>query len=114
MQKCKLFQKVVPYLGHVISKEGVATDPGKVDTVTQWPVAPNKTQLRSFLGLASCYRRLIKNFAAIAAPLHNLLTVGNEKTFVWTSTCNRAFVDLKQCLVNAPVLSYPRFDLAFI
>ena len=113
-QKCQLFRKVVPFLGHVISKEGVATDPSKVDAVAKWPVPLTKTELRSFLGLASYYRRFIKNFAAVASPLHHALTVGNEKTFVWTTACDRAFSELKKCLVDAPVLSYPRSDEEFI
>ena len=113
-QKCRLFRTVVPFLGHVISKEGVATDPGKIDAVSKWPVPLSKTELRSFLGLASYYRRFIKNFAAIAAPLHHVLTVGSAKTFVWTSACDYAFTELKKRLVDAPVFSYPMFDLEFI
>ena len=101
-------------LGHVISKEGVATDPSKVDAVAKWPVPLTKTELRSFLGLASYYRQFIKNFAAVAPPLHHALTVGSEKTFVWTTACDRAFSELKKCLVDAPVLSYPRSDEQFI
>ena len=107
-------RKNVPFLGHVISKDGVSTNPEKVKAVSKWPVPVIKSELRSFLGLASYYRRFIQNFASIAAPLHQLLTAGNEKHFVWTEACDRAFLELKQRLVKAPVLSYPTFNMEYI
>ena len=110
-QKCRLLHENVPFLGHVISKEGVSTDPA---AVSKWPVPITKSELRSFLGLASCYQRFIQIFASVAAPLHQLLTVGNKKHFVWTEACGRAFLELKQRLVRAPVLSYPRFNVEYI
>lgn len=76
-------------LRNVTCSGKVATEPAKVEAVSTWPVPMNKTQLRSFLGLASYYRRFIKNFAAIVTPLHSSLTVGNEKIFVWTPTCEK-------------------------
>ena len=112
-QKCRLLRESVPFLGHVISKDGVSTDPAKVETVSNWPVPVTKTELRSFLGLASYYRRFIPGFVSIAAPLHQLLTVGNGKYFVWNEACDHAFLDLKR-LVKAPVLSFPRFHLEYI
>lgn len=113
-QKCGLLSKSVPFLGHVISKEGIATDPAKDESVSKWPIPVTKSELRSFLGLAFYYRRFIQNFASIAASLHQLLAAGNEKHFVWTEACDRAFLALKERLVRAPVLSYPRFDVEYI
>ena len=66
----------------------------------------------SFLGLASYYRRFIQDFAEVASPLHKLAEKGN--TFVWTEACDRAFCELKRCLVTAPALVYPKFDLESI
>ena len=60
------------------------------------------------------YQRFIQNFASVAAPLHQLLTVGNEKHFVWTEACDQAFLELKQRLERAPVLIYPRFDMKYM
>jgi len=70
--KCALLQKEVKYLGHVVSEAGIHTDPDKIDAVRDWPIPSTQTQVRSFLGLASYYRRFIQDFAHVAAPLHRL------------------------------------------
>ena len=63
--KCKLFASQVQYLGHIISCKGVKADPEKVEAVRQWPVPKNQTEVRSFVGLASYYRRFVKGFASL-------------------------------------------------
>ena len=104
--KCNLFRKQVSYLGHVVSSEGIHTDPSKIEAVKDWRAPRTPKQVRSFLGLASYYRRFIRGFAEIAAPLHRL----TEKMtrFEWTDECDGAFEQLKAALVSAPILSYPR------
>jgi hypothetical protein len=82
-KKCCLFAKKVTYLGHVVSVEGIATDPTKIAIVKEWPVPANVTELRSFLGLCGYYRRFIKNFSAIAKCLHTLSEKG--RPFAWTT-----------------------------
>uniref|UniRef100_A0A3P9JWP4 ribonuclease H n=1 Tax=Oryzias latipes TaxID=8090 RepID=A0A3P9JWP4_ORYLA len=95
--KCTLLARQTQFLGHVISESGVATDPAKVAAVRDW--------LRSFLGLASYYRRFVKDFATIANPLHRLTDKG--KRFEWSEGCAAAFQRLKSALADAPVLAYP-------
>ena len=110
--KCNLFQKSVTYLGHIVSAEGVATDPAKVEAVADWPVPTCTKEVRSFLGLASYYRRFIRGFASIASPLHALTS--KSKDFVWTDACREAFDRLKEELSRAPVLVYPSPGNEFI
>jgi len=71
-EKCKLFQKSVKYLGHIVSERGVETDPEKVAALKSWPVPTNLKTLRSFLGFAGYYRRFIRGYSAIAKPLNDL------------------------------------------
>ncbi len=110
--KCNLLQREVTYLGHLVSEEGIRTDPGKTDAVRNWPTPVTVTQVRSFLGLASYYRRFIKSFADIAHPLHRLTEKKAE--FKWSIECDKAFNDLKQALISAPVLAYPQAAGDFI
>ena len=104
-KKCNLFQREVQYLGHVVSATGIRTDPDKCASVRDWPVPEDKKQLRSFLGLCTYYRRFIRQFATIAAPLHNLTKEGQK--FVWDAKCQAAFEMLKKKLISSPVLAYP-------
>ena len=77
----------------------------KVDKVQNWPTPKTATEVKSFLGLASYYRKFIKNFSKVAAPLHGL-TTKNFK-FEWTKSCAAAFRILKERLTSAPILAFP-------
>ena len=79
-KKCKVFQKTVKFLGHVVSKEGVQCDPEKVECVQNWKIPECVTEVRSFLGLASYYRRFIPEYAQIADPLTRLTENGRKFT----------------------------------
>ena len=103
--KCKLAQKSVEYLGHVVSDQGIQTDPKKLQAVNGYPTPTNVKSLRSFLGLASYYRRLIPNFAKVAGPLYVLMKKDVE--FTWPPVCQEAFERLRKLLASAPVLAYP-------
>jgi hypothetical protein len=99
-------------LGHLISKEGVATDCVKVQAVSSWHVPQNVKELRSFLGLAGYYRKIVRHLCIISQPLTNLLK--KNTLLVLTSDHDSAFVDLKEALVTAPVLALPNFARPFI
>ena len=110
--KCTFFQEEVTYLGHIVSARGVATDHTKTEKVATWPEPKTLAEVQGFLGLASYYRRFIKNFAAIAKPLHRLTGKGHE--FCWTEACADAFKELKHRLTTAPFLAFPDYNLPFI
>lgn len=107
-----MFQHKVNYLGHIVSSEGVATGPSKVEAVQNWPQPRNVHDVRSFLGTCSYYRRFIKGFVHIAKPLHQLAE--KNKKFSWSSECEQAFQLLKNALVTSPILGYPSLDEMFI
>ncbi|CAG2205409.1 Retrovirus-related Pol polyprotein from transposon 17.6 [Mytilus edulis] len=107
-KKCNLCVTMVRNLGYIISEEGIATDPEKIKVVQNWPVPTNPTEVRSFLGLCSYYRKFIKNVASIAKCLHVLTEKG--KRFEWISDCQHAFDLLKIKLKNAPILTHPNFN----
>jgi len=111
MKKCSLFQKRVDFLGHVITEDGIEVQSDKVKSVQNWPTPRNLTELRSFVGLCSYYRRFIPNFAGIAASLHDL-TRKNAR-FSWGLEQEEAFNQLKECLTTAPVLGMPQDEGTF-
>ena len=104
-EKCELCQAEVTFLGHVVSKEGILPNPSLVDKIKQWPPPQNVTEVRQFLGLASYYRRFIKNFSIIARPLSDLTR--KDTKLEWTSTCQTAFEELKGHLIGPEIMAYP-------
>lgn len=115
-QQCRLFRRSVKYLGHVVSQQGVATDPEKTEAVGEWPTPTTVREVRSFLGFVGYHRRFIAELAKVAAPLHGLLQgTGGAKTarVAWTAECEGAFQGLKQALLQAPVLAFADFSLPF-
>ena len=109
--KCCLAREEVPFLGHVVNSRGIQPDPKKLEAISAIPAPANVRELRSFLGIASYYRRFIRGFADIAAPLHCLLDKG--ATWKWSTECDEAFRGLKAHLTQSPVAAYPDFSLPF-
>lgn len=124
LSKCSFFQKEVHYLGHVISGDGVSTDPSKFEVVANWPIPTTVSDLHSFLGFASYYQRFVEGFAKLAGPLHKVVAeYGSTRTGrksergvigCWTDECQQCFEALKTRLTTAPVLAYADFSLPFI
>jgi hypothetical protein len=112
LKKCKFGVTEVDFLGHRITQEGLKMDDHKVKAILDWELPKLVLALRFFLGLASYYRKFIKNFAKMAAPLTNLLKKSAE-TYKWDKTCDEAFETLKGILVKTPMLKLPDFDKDF-
>jgi hypothetical protein len=109
--KYEFWLSEVAFLGHIVSKEGIAIDPSKVTAVIEWEPPKNVGEIHSFLGLARYYRRFIKNFSKIAKHMSELLK--KEKKFQWTNECEVSFQELKERLVSAPVLCLPDLEKEF-
>jgi hypothetical protein len=112
LKKCEFWLKEVSFLGHVISKDGVAVDPRKIEAVTNWERPSNVNEIRSFLGFAGYYRRFVESFSKLSRPL-TALTKKNAH-FIWSDECEECFQELKQRLVSAPVLTLPKESEKFV
>ena len=113
--KCCFAAEQVYYLGYLISKEGVTTDPSKVKAVQDYPIPVTEQHLRSFLCLCSYYRRFVRGYSHIAAPLFGLVNKHDKGTKItWSEQCQAAFQTLKDKLISAPVLAYPAMNAPFI
>jgi hypothetical protein len=111
LSKCSFAQKKLHYLGHVISSEGVATDPSKVAVIQSWPTPKSAKDVRSFLGLAGNYCKFVQHFGILSRPLTILLKKG--QVFIWTLDHEQAFQMLKNALMTTPVLALPDFTKTF-
>ncbi|WVZ86941.1 hypothetical protein U9M48_033652 [Paspalum notatum var. saurae] len=111
LSKCTFAQRQIAYLGHILSQEGISTDPDKIKVVAEWPVPSNSKELRNFLGLAGYYRKFVRHFAIVSKPLFELLK--KHALFVWTEGHQTTFEALKNALCSAPVLALLDFSKPF-
>ncbi|KAH9722972.1 Endonuclease [Citrus sinensis] len=111
-KKCEFWLDRVMFLGHIVTNDGISADPAKVEVIVNWERPSSVTEVRSFLGLAGYYRRFVKEFSSIAAPLTNL-TKKNVK-FNWDEACEQSFQELKSHLVTAPILTLPSEGGGFV
>ncbi|KAI2647134.1 Transposon Tf2-6 polyprotein [Labeo rohita] len=112
-EKCQFHQESVAFLGYVISPEGVAMDESKVNAVCNWPLPKTLKELQRFLGFSNFYRRFIRNFSTVAAPLTAMVKRGNTR-LNWSPDALRAFQDLRQRFTTAPILHHPDPQQPFI
>ncbi|KAF0729302.1 hypothetical protein Ae201684_013048 [Aphanomyces euteiches] len=104
MSKCKWGRSSVPFLGHIVTPAGILPNPEKIKSVLRVKTLKDASEVRAFLGLAGYFRRFVRDFSKIAAPLTNLLTA---EQFIWSTACDEALESLKRSLVS------PHFDLPF-
>ena len=109
--KCFFGVQEVEYLGHIVSHEGVKVDPSKIKAIKEWKIPTSIKHLRGFLGLTGYYRKFIKNYGRIAAPLTTLL---KKDAFSWNPKETKVFEHLKEAMCQASVLATPDFTKTFI
>ncbi|GBG71816.1 hypothetical protein CBR_g9226 [Chara braunii] len=111
-KKCDWAKTQVLYLGHVLDGDGVKPEHCKIAAIRDWPTPRTLTELRSFVGLANYYRKFVRNFSTIAAPLRRLLR--KETIWKWDKDCTSAMKKLKQALIEYPVLKVADPSLPFV
>ena len=110
--KCVFLKSEVVYLGHLITKNGIKTDPAKHKAIEEYPKPKNADEVRRFVAFCNYYRRFISHFADLTKCLNSLLTKG--AVFEWTAECQKSFETLKLKLINPPVLQFPDFTKTFV
>lgn len=114
IDKCQFFRPELKYLGYVVDRYGLRTDPEKVEAILNYPTPTSRKDVKRFLGTATWYRRFVPNFSTIAGPLNKLTSSKkNAPPFFWSEEADAAFNKLKECLVSAPVLACPDYSLPF-
>jgi hypothetical protein len=111
LEMCIFSTNRVSFLRYVVTSHGIEMDEAKIVATTIWPLSTTVTQFRSFLGVVWFYRRFVRGFSTIAAPLHELTK--NGVSFHWGPTQQQAFDALKSKLTHAPLLQLPDFDKTF-
>ncbi len=112
-EKCEFHQESVSFLGYVISSGGVAMDDKKIRNVVNWPQPTTLKELQRFLGFANFYRRFIRNFSTVAAPLTSMTKKGNQR-LTWSPAAHQALRTLKERFTTAPILHHPDPEQEFI
>ena len=109
--KCQFFKKTVDYLGHELSEGGIRPLRANIRKVMDFPVPRTLKNLRSFVGLATYYRRFVRKFSELVRPLTELTK--KNRGFKWGEAQQLAFEKVKNKLMTAPILAYPRYDHEF-
>jgi hypothetical protein len=109
--KCAFGASEVECLGHLVSKDGIMVDPKKIDTMQDWPHPKTLKILHGFLGLTRYYRKFVKNYGKIAAPLTAVL---KNNSFTWTPAAAQGFQTLKTSMCTTLVLALPDFTKTFV
>lgn len=111
-EKCEFHRSTISFLGYIIAAGSIRMDPCKVKAVEEWPQPHSRVQLQRFLGFANFYRRFIRGYSTLAAPLTALTST--KVRFRWSPEAARAFADLKQRFTTAPILIQPDPSRQFV
>ena len=113
-KKCQFLREESRFLGHVVGGGQIKPDPSKIEAVRNFPTPDCQKKVKSFLGLASYYRKFIEGFAKIAKPLNDLLKEDCKSKFYWETAQREAFETLKERLCSEPILRSPDFNEPFL
>lgn len=105
VEKCEFERSVVQFLGFIISADGIAMDPQKIQAIQDWPAPSDKKGVQRFIGFANFYRKFISGFSTIVAPITQLTRQHNS--FRWSEAAQEAFLKLKDLFSSAPILHHP-------
>ncbi|OMO75797.1 reverse transcriptase [Corchorus capsularis] len=111
LKKCTFCTNKLVFLGFVVSSQGIEVDEEKIKAIKEWPTPTNVGLVRSFHGLAGFYRRFVKDFSTLAAPITTVMK--KNAPFKWGDEQQEAFETLKDKLTNAPLLVLPNFNNTF-
>ena len=115
--KCEFFKDRIAYLGHIVSKAGIETDPKKIRDIWEWPRPNTVTDVRQSLGFTNYYWKFIKHYAVVANLLNKLVSGENakkkNKKVEWTQECEESFQKLKNICTETPVLAYANYEKPF-
>ena len=113
LEKCDFLKQELVYLGFVISKGELKMDSSKVEAIINWPTPTAVGEVWSFHGLATFYRKFIKNFSNICAPILNTTKGGGKTKFEWNDATNKSFEEFKQKVAKYPILVLLDFNKVF-
>jgi hypothetical protein len=105
--KCEIGMTEVLYLGHIIGAKGVQVHQEKIQAIINWPTPRTLTELKGFLGICSYYKKFVKGFSQICAPLTDLT---KKRAFTWSDEAHVTFEKMKKVMSTCPVLSLPDFS----
>ena len=112
LSKCEFWLREVSFLGHIVSEEGIRVDPNKIEVIIEWKLPRNVMEVLSFLGLVGYYKRFVKGFSMIVAPIIRLLQ--KNVRFEWSEKCQASFEKLTAFLTEASVLTQPTFGKEYV
>jgi len=110
LKKCTFFTNEVTFLGYIVSEDGIKVDESEIEAIRTWPIPKSIHDVRSFNGIASFYRRFIRNFSTILAPMTEVL---KGSSLTWDPKAQAAFEEVKRRLTQASVLALPCFEKVF-